>query len=66
MYQAARRRLCPSISHLHSHKPMKSLHSLSDAELTDLAREANQLEDAPRGWVDAAVALWKVAPRTAV
>ncbi|MEQ1804460.1 MAG: hypothetical protein ABL900_03705 [Burkholderiaceae bacterium] len=44
---------------------MKSLNSLSDAELTDLASEASQLEDAPRGWVGAAVALWKVAPRPA-
>ena len=44
---------------------MKSINSLSDAELTDLARKASQLEDAPDGWVDAAVALWKVSPRAA-
>ncbi len=44
---------------------MKTLSSLSDAELTDLAHEARRLEDAPQGWVDAAVSLWKVAPRAA-
>lgn len=44
---------------------MKSIKSLSDAELTNLARKASQLEDAPEGWVDAAVALWKVTPRAA-
>lgn len=42
---------------------MKSLNSLSDAELTNLAHEASRLEDAPQRWVDAALALWKVAPR---
>lgn len=44
---------------------MKSLNSLSDAELTVLAHDASQLRDAPQGWVDAAVALWKIAPRPA-
>ncbi len=45
---------------------MKSPKPLSDAELTDLAQKASQLQDAPQGWVEAAVALWKVAPRPAV
>ncbi len=44
---------------------MKLPNSLTDAELTDLAHKASQLEDAPQCWVDAAVALWKVAPRPA-
>ena len=65
MYQPALPRLCPTIAHLLSQYAMKSLNSLSDAELTYLARKASQLEDAPEGWVDAAVALWKVAPRAA-
>ena len=44
---------------------MKSIDRLTDAEFTELAREASRLPDAPQGWVDAAVALWKVAPRAA-
>jgi hypothetical protein len=44
---------------------MKSIDRLTDAELTDLAARASRLPDAPDGWVDAAIALWKVAPRAA-
>ncbi len=44
---------------------MKSIDRLTDAELTDLAARASRLPDAPEGWVDAAIALWKVAPRAA-
>jgi hypothetical protein len=43
----------------------KSIHRISDAELAALARQAEKLADAPPGWIDAAVALWKVAPRRA-
>jgi hypothetical protein len=39
---------------------MKSIDRLTDAEFTELAREASRLPDAPQGWVDAAVALWAV------
>jgi hypothetical protein len=45
---------------------MKSIDCLTDVELTDLAHKASRLQDAPQGWVDAAVALWKVAPRATV
>ena len=45
---------------------MKSIDRLTDAELTNLAAQASQLPDAPEGWVDAAIALWKVAPRVAL
>ena len=44
---------------------MKSIDRLTDTELTDLAAQASRLPDAPEGWVDAAIALWKVAPRAA-
>ena len=44
---------------------MKSIDRLSDEELTDLAAAASRLPDAPTEWVDAAMALWKVAPRPA-
>ncbi len=44
---------------------MKPLHHTTDAELACLAEQASRLEDAPPGWINAAVALWKVAPRAA-
>ena len=44
---------------------MKSIDRLTDTELTELAAQASRLPDAPEGWVDAAIALWKVAPRAA-
>ncbi len=40
----------------------KSIEPLTDAELSDLARQAEKLADAPPGWIDAAVALWRVSP----
>lgn len=43
---------------------MKPIDRLTDAELVDLAAQASRLPDAPPGWVDAAVSLWRVAPRS--
>jgi hypothetical protein len=40
---------------------MKPLEQLSDDELAALAERASRLEDAPKAWIDAAMALW-VAP----
>ncbi len=40
----------------------RSIEHLSDAELSGLAGQAEKLADAPPGWIDAAVALWKVSP----
>ena len=44
---------------------MKPIEALTDAEFAELANLASRLPDAPPGWVDAAVALWKTAPRAA-
>lgn len=44
---------------------MKPIERLTDPELVELADQASRLPDAPRAWLDAAVALWKVAPRAA-
>lgn len=42
---------------------MKPIDRLTDAELVDLAGQARRLPDAPPAWVDAALSLWRVAPR---
>jgi hypothetical protein len=41
----------------------KSIEQLNDAELSALAGQAERLADVPPGWIDAAVALWKVSPQ---
>jgi hypothetical protein len=50
---------------LYSMPTMNLIDLLSDEELTALAGAASRLPDAPAKWVEAAVALWKVAPRPA-
>lgn len=45
---------------------MKPIDHLTDPELVDLAAQASRLPDAPPGWVDAAISLWRVAPRPKV
>ncbi|MFZ2649049.1 MAG: hypothetical protein WA210_02985 [Burkholderiaceae bacterium] len=44
---------------------MKPIERLTDTEFCRLAGRASRLADAPQGWVDAALALWKVTPRVA-